>query len=84
MNMNREKRTQATTHQKGEEKEEIGHGNRWHGRAYWHGVTVPICCPQKLWKGENARLEAFEFWFGFGIFLRMGNDGNGCISWYLR
>ena len=78
MNMKREKRTQATTHQKGEEKEEIGHGNRW------HGVTVPNCWSQKPWKGESSRLEAFEFWFGFGIILWMGNDGNGYKSWYLR
>ena len=67
--MKREKRTQATTHQKGEEKERIGHGLGWHGRALWHGVTVPTCWSQNREVKERARLEAFEFWFGFGMFL---------------
>ena len=56
----------------------------WHGRALWHGQTVPLCCPQKPWGKKRARLEAFVVWFGFGLFWWMGNVEKGCISWYLR
>ena len=66
--MSRERRTQATTHQKGEENERIGDGQG--GTVMPYGTVRPcqIAGHKNREVRKGARLEAFVVCFGFELF----------------
>ena len=55
MYMLRGEGTLVNTHQKEARIARDGFGQGWHGRAMWHGQTVPLCCPRLLGKMHFAR-----------------------------